>query len=199
MLETKENPVCAGEAAGRANGLVNNNLSHHSGNVKRRLAEYLRAKGIEPNYNRMIHCPWHEDKNPSCKLNDEYLYCFACGESGDIFKAAAALIGVPHDREHFRESAADVERTLGIPERKPPERRGKSPVKLSQSAVYRSELLKEFAEAIDSGDEEQAYYRACLLFALFMLPDGEPKQKKAKPALREQMASYAGYERSAYE
>jgi hypothetical protein len=171
MLETKENPVCAGGAASRAESEADNNISRYSRNVKRRLAEYLKNKGIEPNYNGFIHCPWHEDKNPSCKVNDEYLYCFACNEGGDIYKVAAALLSVPCDKEHFREIASDVERTLGIPEWIPPKQHGKNYAKLSQSAVYRSELLKEFAKAIDAGDEEKAYFHACLLLALFMLPE----------------------------
>jgi hypothetical protein len=175
MLEAKENPTVADGATCRGHGkeAVKNNIQHLGKNVKSRLREYLRNKGIEPNYNGFIHCPWHEDKNPSCKVNDEYIYCFACNKGGDIYKVAAALLSVPCDKEHFREIAADVERTLGIPEWKPPERYGKSNIKLSQSAVYRSELLKEFAKAIDAGDEEQAFFRACLLLALFMLPEAK--------------------------
>ena len=172
MLETKESPVCcAGGAASRAEKEAVNNVSHHSKNVKSRLKEYLRAKGIEPNYNGFIRCLWHEDKNPSCKVNDEYLYCFACNESGDIYKAAAALIGVPHDREHFREIAADVERTLGIPEWTPPKRSGNGRLRLSQSDVYHRELQRKFGAAIDAGDEEQAFFWGTLFLALDKLPE----------------------------
>jgi hypothetical protein len=159
-------------------------------NIKSRLLDYLRAKGIEPNHSGFIHCPWHDDKTPSCKVNDEYVYCFTCNESGDIFKVAAALIGVPCDKEHFREIANDVENSLGLPQWQPPKRREKNCVKLSESAVYRSELLKEFAKAIDTGDVQQAHYKATLLFALFMLPEGEPEQKKPKPTLRDRMSGY---------
>jgi hypothetical protein len=159
-------------------------------NTPIRLLDYLQAKGIEPNHNGFIHCPWHDDKNPSCKVNDEYVHCFACNESGDVYKVAAALIGVPCDKEHFREIANEIKRTLGIPEWKPPKRSGKSYIKLSESAIYRSELLKEFAKAIDAGDTEQAYYKAYLLFALFMLPEGEPERKKSRPTLQERMAGY---------
>jgi hypothetical protein len=162
-------------------------------NVKSRLREYLHAKGVEINCD-FIHCLWHEDETPSCKVNDEYLYCFTCNESGDIFKVAAALIGVPCDKEHFREIANDVEKSLGLPQWQPPKRHGKSNIKLSESAVYRHELLKEFAHAIDAGDVQQAHYRATLLLALFMLPEGEP-ERKTKPTLQERIAGYAGYER----
>ena len=127
-------------------------------------------------------------------MNAEFVYCFSCHESGDIFSVAAALIGVPCDKEHFREIAAEVERTLGIPEWQPPKRHGKSNIKISESAVYRHELLKEFAQAVDAGDVRQAYHKATLLLALFMLPEGEP-ERKTKPTLQERMAGYAGYER----
>jgi hypothetical protein len=146
------------------------------GNVKERLAEYLKVKGISPDEQGMIHCLWHDDEKPSCKANKEFIYCFACGESGDIFKVAAALLDVPCDREHFRKICTDIETALGIPaawkplKRKPGEPR--SIIKLSQSAIYRDLLLKEFAAALDNGDMKRAYYKATLLFALFLLPEG---------------------------
>ena len=157
--------------------------------IKNRLRTYLAAKGIMPQ-NSFINCPWHEDKTPSCKINDDYVHCFGCGESGDIFKVAAALMGIPCDREHFREIASDVEKTLGLPEWQPPKRAGRSPngFKLSKSIVYRSELLKEFAKAIDDDNLDLVYYRACLLLALFMLPD--EKQEPKRPTLIERVAAY---------
>ena len=32
-------------------------------------------------------CPFHEEKTPSCKINDDIgsFYCFGCGAKGDIF------------------------------------------------------------------------------------------------------------------
>ena len=32
-------------------------------------------------------CPFHEEKTPSCKINDDFgsYYCFGCGAKGDIF------------------------------------------------------------------------------------------------------------------
>ena len=32
-------------------------------------------------------CPFHNEKTPSCKINDDYgtFYCFGCGAKGDIF------------------------------------------------------------------------------------------------------------------
>ena len=79
-------------------------------NIKDQLRDYLHAKGVKITHNDFIQCLWHDDKNPSCKVNDDYVHCFACKESGDIYTVASALIGVPCDREHFREIATDVEK-----------------------------------------------------------------------------------------
>ncbi len=42
--------------------------------------------GLEPNHSGMIRCPFHEDKHPSMKLNEDYFYCFGCGASGDVIE-----------------------------------------------------------------------------------------------------------------
>ena len=166
--------------------------------IKNRLPEYLRAKGIVPNEHGVIKCLWHEDENPSCKVNDEYLYCFTCNESWDIYTAAAALLDVPCDKEHFPAIAREVEKTLGIvSDWKPAKRRPGEPrvnIKLSQSAVYRSELLKEFGRAIDDGNLEAAYYRSSLLHALFMLPDGTASGAPEKPkrTMQDKLSAYCG-------
>ena len=35
--------------------------------------------------------PFHDDKNPSMKLNEEYFYCFGCGATGDVIDFTARL------------------------------------------------------------------------------------------------------------
>jgi hypothetical protein len=164
--------------------------------IKNRLREYLNAKGIFPDDRGLIRCPWHEDEKPSCKVNDDYLYCFTCNESGDIYGAAAALLDVPCDRQHFPEIARDVEKTLGIVnDWKPPERKPGEPrinIKLSQSAMYRDLLLKDFAAALDGGDLERAHSKAALLHALFMMPEGETPRATEKPkrTMQDKLAAY---------
>ena len=39
----------------------------------------------------MACCPFHDDKNPSMKLNEEYFYCFGCGATGDVIDFTAKL------------------------------------------------------------------------------------------------------------
>ena len=46
---------------------------------------------IRDRRNGMACCPFHDDKNPSMKLNEEYFYCFGCGATGDVIDFAAKL------------------------------------------------------------------------------------------------------------
>ena len=39
-------------------------------------AEYY---GLEVNRDNMVCCPFHADRTPSMKLNEDYFYCFGCG------------------------------------------------------------------------------------------------------------------------
>ena len=47
--------------------------------------------GIEVKRNGMACCPFHDDKNPSMKPNEEYFYCFGCGATGDVIDFTAKL------------------------------------------------------------------------------------------------------------
>ena len=47
--------------------------------------------GIEVKRGGMACCPFHDDKNPSMKLNEEYFYCFGCGATGDVIDLTAQL------------------------------------------------------------------------------------------------------------
>ncbi|MCD7796237.1 MAG: CHC2 zinc finger domain-containing protein [Clostridiales bacterium] len=42
----------------------------------------------------MIRCPFHNDSNPSMKLNPSYFYCFGCGENGDVIDFVGRLFGI---------------------------------------------------------------------------------------------------------
>ena len=50
--------------------------------------------GMEVGKNGMTLCPFHDDRNPSMKLNDDYFFCFGCGERGDVIDLTAALCGL---------------------------------------------------------------------------------------------------------
>ena len=53
--------------------------------------EAAQMYGIEVNRSGMACCPFHDDKNPSMKLNEEYFYCFGCGATGDVIDFTARL------------------------------------------------------------------------------------------------------------
>jgi len=42
----------------------------------------------------MTCCPFHEDRYPSLKLNEDFFYCFGCGTSGDVIDFTARLFGL---------------------------------------------------------------------------------------------------------
>ena len=47
--------------------------------------------GLKVNRNGMACCPFHNDRHPSLKLNEEYFFCFGCGAKGDVIDLVARL------------------------------------------------------------------------------------------------------------
>ena len=45
--------------------------------------------GLKVNRNGMACCPFHNDRYPSLKLNEEYFFCFGCGAKGDVIDFVA--------------------------------------------------------------------------------------------------------------
>ena len=70
--------------------------------------------GLPVRQGNMTCCPFHDDRTPSMKLNEDYFYCFGCGAHGDVIDLTAQL---------FRLSPANAARKLaadfGIAEQKP--------------------------------------------------------------------------------
>ena len=56
-------------------------------------------------------CPFHEEKTPSCKINDERgnFYCFGCGAKGDIFTLYTDLYNY-----NFQEAVKELAKKAGI-------------------------------------------------------------------------------------
>ena len=52
------------------------------------------AYGLTVSRNGMTCCPFHEDRHPSLKLNEDYFFCFGCGASGDVIDFTARLFGI---------------------------------------------------------------------------------------------------------
>ena len=55
------------------------------------IREAAERYGIEVKRGGMVCCPFHDDKNPSMKLNKEYFYCFGCGATSDVIDLASRL------------------------------------------------------------------------------------------------------------
>ena len=71
--------------------------------------------GIEVKRGGMACCPFHDDKNPSMKLNEEYFYCFGCGATGDVIDFTARLYNLSP-----KEAAEKLAQDFGIDPDKPP-------------------------------------------------------------------------------
>ena len=63
----------------------------------------------------MVCCPFHNDRTPSMKLNEDYFYCFGCGVHGDVIDFVARLF----DLSNY-EAAQKLAYDFGIDPDKPP-------------------------------------------------------------------------------
>ena len=70
--------------------------------------------GLDVKRGSMVCCPFHTDRMPSMKLNEDYFYCFGCGSHGDVIALTAQLFDLP-SAEAAKKLAAD----FGITEQKP--------------------------------------------------------------------------------
>ena len=63
----------------------------------------------------MVCCPFHNDRTPSMKLNEDYFYCFGCGAHGDVINLAAKLFNLSS-----YDAAKKLAYDFGIDPDKPP-------------------------------------------------------------------------------
>ena len=47
--------------------------------------------GLDVSRTGKCSCPYHDDDEPSMKLNEGYYYCFSCGTSGDVIDLTAGI------------------------------------------------------------------------------------------------------------
>ena len=50
--------------------------------------------GLKVSHNGMACCPFHNDRHPSLKLNEDYFFCFGCGAKGDVIDLVARLFNL---------------------------------------------------------------------------------------------------------
>ena len=70
--------------------------------------------GLEVNRGNMVCCPFHADRTPSMKLNEDYFYYFGCGASGDVIDLTARLFHLPPAK-----AAKKLAEDFGVAEQKP--------------------------------------------------------------------------------
>ena len=69
--------------------------------------------GLSVNQSGMVRCPFHEDHNPSMKVDDRF-YCFGCHASGDVIDFTARLFGIS-----LKDAAKKLSEDFGIDPRPP--------------------------------------------------------------------------------
>ena len=62
--------------------------------------------GLKASRNGMACCPFHHDRHPSLKLNEDYFFCFGCGAKGDVIDLVARLFDL-NSYEAAQKLAAD--------------------------------------------------------------------------------------------
>ena len=58
------------------------------------LKEAAEHYGLKVRSGDMVCCPFHNDRTPSMKLNEDYFYCFGCGVHGDVIDFVARLFNL---------------------------------------------------------------------------------------------------------
>ena len=71
--------------------------------------------GLPIQQGSMVCCPFHADRTPSMKLNEDYFYCFGCGTSGDVIDLVAKLFNLSS-----YDAAKKLAYDFGIDPDKPP-------------------------------------------------------------------------------
>ena len=145
--------------------------------------------GLAVRQGNMSCCPFHDDRTPSMKLNEDYFYCFGCGAHGDVVALTAQLFDLP-PAEAAKKLAAD----FGIAGQKPSVlaklKRGKSQAEL-ESRSFRVlgdylQILQDWNTNCEPQFPEDAidphYVEACHMLErienmLDILTYGTPKER----------------------
>ena len=145
--------------------------------------------GLPVKQGNMICCPFHADRTPSMKLNEDYFYCFGCGAHGDVVALTTQLFDLPP-----AEAAKKLAGDFGITEQKPSVlaklKRSKSQAEL-ESRSFRAlgdylQILQDWkahcAPQSPEDDIDPRYAEACHMLErienmLDILTFGTPKER----------------------
>ena len=106
--------------------------------VKGRVTPQMAAERYDLPVNRsgMACCPFHNDRTPSMKLNDDYFYCFGCGIHGDVIDLVARLFNLSS-----YDAAKKLAYDFGIDPDKPPAAAALRKPKYPLAKAFQNETL----------------------------------------------------------
>ena len=92
--------------------------------------------GLKVGRGDMACCPFHNDRTPSMKLNEDYFYCFGCGATGDVIDFVARLFNLSN-----YEAAQKLADDFGIDPDKPPAAAALRKTKYPLAKTFQNETL----------------------------------------------------------
>lgn len=114
--------------------------------------------GLDVGRSGMTRCVFHDDRHPSMKLNEDYFYCFGCGEHGDVIDLTARLFGLSS-----REAAKKLAYDFSLSPDKPPNV-SRRLSRMQELRDYRKRLRRwktEFAPRSPDNEPDERYVEAC--------------------------------------
>ena len=92
--------------------------------------------GLKIGQGNMVCCPFHADRTPSMKLNEDYFYCFGCGAHGDVIDLVARLFNLSS-----YDAAKKLAYDFGIDPDKPPAAAALRKSKYPLAKAFQNETL----------------------------------------------------------
>ena len=92
--------------------------------------------GLKIGQGNMVCCPFHADRTPSMKLDEDYFYCFGCGTSGDVIDLVAKLFNLSS-----YDAAKKLAYDFGIDPDKPPATAALRKPKYPLAKAFQNETL----------------------------------------------------------
>lgn len=92
--------------------------------------------GLKVNRSGMTCCPFHNDRHPSLKLNEDYFFCFGCGAKGDVIDLVAKLFNLSS-----YDAAKKLAYDFGIDPDKPPAAAALRKSKYPLAKAFQNETL----------------------------------------------------------
>lgn len=145
--------------------------------------------GLSVSRNGMVCCPFHDDRHPSMKLNEDYFYCFGCGAKGDVIEFTSKLFGIT-----AMEAAQKLRADFGV--------QGDKPSILTKLNLYRTQadnerlcfrVLREYLQILQDwkvrfspqtpeDDPDDRFVEACHMlegtqYMLDLLTIGSPEER----------------------